>query len=173
MTVGSGLDGVARWPEWPLAGFGFLLHFAWEMMQVPWFEGMTEASHGDVVWLCTRATVGDVVIALSAFWVACLAARDRHWIQQARRKPFLVMLFTGVVMTLAFEWLATGLLERWRYAEVMPVVPIIGVGLTPLLQWLLLPPLIVWLSRRHMLGSGNLATQHATGRFGQTGSHDS
>ncbi len=57
-----------KFPELPLAGFGFLLHFAWEMLQVPWFDGMLAASHGTVVWLCTRATFGDVVILLVAFW---------------------------------------------------------------------------------------------------------
>lgn len=160
---------VGRWPEWPLAGFGFLLHFAWEMMQVPWFEGMTEASHGAVVWLCTRAALGDVVIALAAFWVACLVARGRQWIMQARRRPLLVMLLTGVVVTLAFEWLATGPLERWQYAGEMPVVPVVGVGLTPLLQWLLLPPLMVWLSRRHVLGSMILAARDTRGRYRHTG----
>lgn len=172
MTHGSGRTGPVCWPEWPLAGFGILLHFAWEMMQVPWFEGMTEASHGAVVWLCTRATLGDVVIGLAAFWIACVVAGDRQWIVQGRRTPLLVMLFTGVVVTLAFEWLATGPLERWQYAEPMPIIPIVGVGLTPLLQWLLLPPLIVWLSRRHMIGSGILSMSRAGDRLGQAGSHD-
>lgn len=144
-----------RMPELPLAGFGFLAHFAWEMMQVPWFAGMLEAPHGTVVWLCTRATLGDVVILLIAFWIASLMVRNRHWMLAAGwRKPLLVMVATGMLITIAFEWLATGPLDRWTYGESMPVVPLIGVGLTPLLQWIILPPLIVWLARRHTAGSG-------------------
>ena len=42
-------------PELPLAGFGFLAHFVWEMLQVPWFIGMADAPHGSVVGLCLRA----------------------------------------------------------------------------------------------------------------------
>ncbi|WP_205527550.1 hypothetical protein [Halomonas sp. JS92-SW72] len=34
----------------------------------------------------------------------------------------------------------------------MPTLPLLGTGLAPLLQWLLLPPLIVWLARRQLLG---------------------
>lgn len=143
----------AKFPELPLAGFGFLLHFAWEMMQVPWFEGMLEASHGTVVWLCTRATFGDVVILVVAFWGACAAVGQREWLIEGRRFPAIVTVGTGVLITVVFEWLATGVLERWSYADNMPVVPGMGIGLTPLLQWLLLPPLALWLTRKHILGS--------------------
>jgi hypothetical protein len=32
----------------------------------------------------------------------------------------------------------------------MPVVPLLEVGLSPLLQWIVLPPLIVWFVRRQL-----------------------
>ena len=48
------------------------------------------------------------------------------------------------------ERLATGPLERWAYAERMPVIPLLEVGLSPLLQWIVVPPLIVWLVRRQL-----------------------
>ncbi|WP_162899861.1 hypothetical protein [Halomonas sp. JS92-SW72] len=47
---------------------------------------------------------------------------------------------------------ATVLQDRWQYGELMPTLPLLGTGLAPLLQWLLLPPLIVWLARRQLLG---------------------
>lgn len=143
----------SRIPELPVAGFGFLLHFVWEMLQIPWFAGMLTASHGTVVWLCTRATGGDVAILLAGFWVGSLAAgRHRDWLVAGERLPAAIVILTGVAVTVVFEWLATGTLDRWQYAEAMPVVPALGVGLAPLAQWLLLPPLILWLARRHILG---------------------
>lgn len=142
-----------RLPELPLAGFGFLTHFIWEMLQVPWFSGMMEASHGAVVWLCTRATGGDVLILLAGFWLASIICGHRRWLLQGERKPAVIMIVTGIVVTVVFEWLATGPLDRWSYADSMPVIPLVGIGLAPLLQWLLLPPLILWLARRHMLGT--------------------
>ncbi len=39
-------------------------------------------------------------------------------------------------------------LGRWAYAERMPLV--LGVGVTPLLQWVLVPPLPLWLARRYL-----------------------
>tara|TARA_R110002110_G_scaffold12718_3_gene60868 strand:+ start:27530 stop:28072 length:543 start_codon:yes stop_codon:yes gene_type:complete len=148
-----------RFPELPLAGFGFLTHFAWEMFQIPWFTGMAEAPHGSVVWLCTRATGGDVMILLVSFWLSSVICGHRQWLINGDRKPVVILVVTAMAITIFFEWLATGPLDRWEYADSMPIVPVIGVGLAPLLQWLVLPPLIVWLTRRHMLGATALRSE--------------
>ena len=165
MRAGEGFarrrESMSTWsqrvPELPVAGFGFLLHFVWEMLQVPWFTGMLEASHGSVVWLCVRATLGDVLILLAAFWTGSAVVRERGWLVTTRRVPAVVTVATGLVITVIFEWLATGALGRWNYADSMPLVPVVGIGLTPFLQWLLLPPIILWLARIHILGSTALA----------------
>jgi hypothetical protein len=36
------------------------------------------------------------------------------------------------------------------------VLPLLGTGLAPLLQWLLLPPLALGLSRNHLLGAAHI-----------------
>jgi hypothetical protein len=33
----------------------------------------------------------------------------------------------------------------------MPLIPLLEVGLTPLLQWMIIPPLIILLVRHHLL----------------------
>ncbi len=53
---------------------------------------------------------------------------------------------TGLLLTIVFELLATKYLDRWQYSDLMPVLPYLEVGLVPLLQWLALPPLSLWLS---------------------------
>lgn len=58
------------------------LHFFWEMAQVPFFSGMANASHWDVVWLCTRATIGDANIAFSAYALVALYVKNWFWIIQ-------------------------------------------------------------------------------------------
>jgi hypothetical protein len=55
-----------------------------------------------------------------------------------------------VVITIVMERLSTGPLGRRAYAERMPIVPLVDVGLSPLLQWIVLPPLIVWFVRRQL-----------------------
>ena len=132
-----------RFPELPLAGFGFLTNFVWEILQVPWFTGMAEASHGSVIGLCIRATGGDIRILLASFWLSSIICGHRQWLLKGGQKPAGILIITALVVTIILEWLATDPLERWAYTDSMPMIP--------LLQWLLLPPLIMWLTRRHML----------------------
>ena len=59
------------------------------------------------------------------------------------------MLVLGPAYTMFSEWLNTTLL-RWSYSELMPTLNLgaIEIGLSPLLQWLFLPPLTLHLARR-------------------------
>lgn len=132
--------------------FGFLTHFVWEMFQVPLFAGMAEAPHSSVVWLCIRATVGDVLILLTSYWFSSMVCGHRQWLLEGDRKPAITLVSTALIVTIVMEWLATGPFDRWEYADSMPTIPLVGIGFAPLLQWLLLSPLIMWLSRRHILG---------------------
>jgi hypothetical protein len=122
------------------------------MFQVPLFAGMAEASHGSVVWACIQAAGGDVLILLASFWMASIVCGSRQWLIAGERKPAVALIITALIVTIILERLATGPLERWVYADSMPIIPFLNVGVAPLLQWLLLPPLIMWLTRRHVHG---------------------
>lgn len=139
--------------EFAIALFSFLLHFVWEMWQIPLYEGMLEISHWEGVAFCTRAAAGDVLIALVAFWGAAAVSSDRLWLLSPDPIHWCTFLTTGVVITATVEFLSIDILGRWAYAETMPTVPIIGTGLSPVLQWLVLPPIVLWLSKRHLSAS--------------------
>lgn len=141
-------------PEFNVVLFALLLNFPWEFLQVPLFDGMPQARHWDAVKACARAAVGDAAIALAAFGVVAFAERSRAWVMQPRWRSALTFTGFGVFVTAVIERLAlSGLwVERWEYSSLMPVVPGLGVGLSPLMQWLLLPPLLLWLVRRQLAG---------------------
>lgn len=140
-------------PELPVASFSFLLHFVWEFVQVPAFAGMAGMGHWEAIKLCLSATIGDVGFALTAFWVASLAARSRYWVLKPGRLLIGIFLAVGILLTVGFEYYYTSVSLRWAYSDLMPLVPPFGTGLTPILQWLIVPPIVVWLSRRHLLGA--------------------
>ena len=119
------------------------------MLQSPLYSSLRDASHPEAVWMCTRATVGDVATGLAAYASGALAQRDRLWILHPRARGWLAYLLAGLAITVVFEALGTGPLRRWTYGPQMLTLPILGTGLSPLLQWLLIPPLAVWLTRRH------------------------
>jgi hypothetical protein len=137
-----------RTPEFNVVVFSFLLNFVWEIWQMPFFRGMAEQSHWLGVKGCTQATFGDAGIALAAFWITALIAGTRGWIMQSSRSRIAIFIGVGLVATITLEALATGVLERWAYSDAMPRLPILGTGLTPVVQWLVIPPLVLWFVRR-------------------------
>jgi hypothetical protein len=139
-------------PEFAVAGFSFLLHFVWEFIQVPAYGGMAETSHQVGVLVCSLATIGDVGIALAAFLAASAAARSRNWLLAPALGPFGLFLAVGLGLTVALEYYHTNISLRWSYSDLMPLIPPFGTGLFPLLQWVVIPPLVIWLAGRHIRG---------------------
>jgi hypothetical protein len=142
-----------RWlnvPEWNVGIFSFLLSFIWEIQQMPFYQVSNEFSCFARTRNCTLATVGDVGISLTAFWVVAALAKSRQWVQRPSRKQVVIFTLVGVVITVVFEALATGSLGRWEYAESMPTIPFLGTGLVPLSMWLLMPPLTIWFVKRQL-----------------------
>src|SRR5712692_9427739 len=135
-------------PETNVAIFSFLLNLVWELAQIPLFSGMARAEHWTALPVCTRATLGDVVIAETAFCVVALRAGSRRWILRAGPATMASFVTVGIVITIILEYLGTHVLGRWIYAATMPVVPVMYVGLSPLLQWIIVPPIVVWFTRR-------------------------
>lgn len=154
-ATGTGARPAGLWeaPELPVAFFSFLLHFVWEFVQVPVFADMAEMAHWEAIKLCMSATFGDVGFALTAFWVASIAARNREWLLGPARLPIVIFVGVGIALTVGFEYYYTNVSLRWTYSDAMPLVPPFGTGFSPLMQWLILPPLVIWLTRRHLLGA--------------------
>ena len=149
---------VTRNPEFNLVVFALLLNFPWETLQAPLFVGMGEAPYSEAIRGCLRATLGDVVIMLLAYWIVSLTIRNRRWVLAPRAAHLTGFIALGVLITAVIEWLATRghWIGSWSYSAGMPVVPGVGIGLSPLLQWVIVPPLVVWFVRRQLLlGSGD------------------
>jgi len=53
------------------------------------------------------------------------------------------MVLTAIVLGVAYttwsEWLNVEVWRNWSYTATMPVLPWIGTGLVPVLQWLVVP----------------------------------
>jgi hypothetical protein len=63
-----------------------------------------------------------------------------------------VFLFTafGIGYTIFSEIKSVTIKDFWGYSDLMPVIPFIGVGVVPLIQWIVIPPLIVFFVRRQL-----------------------
>lgn len=117
--------------------FFVALHFGWEMAQSRWFSSMDGLPFWKATSLCARATLGDLTITAISFAFAAAAGRSVQWPANRRYGfPAVIFVLTGLLITAGYEMFALSS-GRWQYSEEMPVVG--GVGLLPLLQWLLIP----------------------------------
>jgi len=146
------LEAATRLPELNVVVFALLLNFPWEFLQVPLFEQMPDAPHWEAVKTCSQATLGDAAIMLAAYWAVAAVRGSRTWIAKPDTAGVALFAMLGVLTTAIIERLAlAGLwIDSWTYSAAMPVVPGIGVGLSPLLQWVVLPPLVVWFVKRQI-----------------------
>ena len=130
-----------------LALWALGLNFAWEMLQGGLFVGMTAMPWWEATKLCAKASLGDAAMILLAYEAVAIAARDRRWIFAANALKLTAYAAMAAFLGLALEWYSLRL-GRWRYGSWMPVDPLLGLGLGPLLQWVFLPLSSLWMARR-------------------------
>ena len=143
-------------PEFGVAVFALLLNFPWEILQVPLFVGMASAPYADAIMGCIQATLGDVLITLLGYGAVALATKNRRWLLAPSGGQVAAFIGVGLSITVLIEWLATNgrWVKSWAYSTSMPLLPGTGIGLTPLLQWIVVPLLVLWFVQRHSAGRG-------------------
>ena len=156
------LRGWSASPEFNLAVFALLLNFPWEVLQAPLFKGMATAPHSAVVGACLQATFGDMAIMLLAHASVAVVTQRRFWILVPSRLEVSGFVAVGVGITAMIEWLATRghWFQSWAYSPRMPVIPGIEVGLSPLLQWVIVPLVSLWFVRRQSVRVAAVAEQN-------------
>lgn len=126
----------------------YALHFAWEMGHASLFTPMDRLPYRTATAWCARAAGWDVVIGIAAYLAAALAARRLLWIRERTWLPVAIYFAVGLGVTIAIERWALSF-GRWQYVEAMPTIA--GIGLSPLLQWIGVPAVILavvrWLTR--------------------------
>jgi YHS domain-containing protein len=139
-------------PELRFAAWGFAFNAFWEAAQSPLYADRG-GSVRYLVWSRLHCALGDILILLGCFWIVALFWRGRGWIAAGRLAPRLVFVALGLAYTAASELLHTRLFLSWAYAPEMP--RIFGVGLAPILQWLIIPSVLLFmLAPSRALASG-------------------
>lgn len=124
---------------------------------------MANAPHWEAIRTCTRATVGDAAIMLASYWLVTATAHTRWWVLKPRAAQLVGFTAAGVIITIVIEHFAVRSTDAdwgWRYATMMPTVPVIGTGLAPPVQWTLLPPVTTWFVMRQLGHIGRPSGAH-------------
>lgn len=128
------------------AGIAFALNLAWEFVQLPLYAIFSAGTPTEIAFAIAHCTVGDVLIAISSFVFGLIATRRADWPMSRPLLGGVVAILFGVSYTAFSEWRNVYETGSWSYAPAMPLL--FGIGLAPLLQWIVIPPLgIAWLRR--------------------------
>jgi hypothetical protein len=126
-----------------------VLNTAWEFVQCPLLYDMWTWGFGRAALWMWGAILGDVVIVMGVAYLAFLIVGTRHMVPPDR-KGWTALLAVGVVASVSLEWMAK-VLDLWSYSALMPTFSLFDytVGLSPVLQVMLLPTLSVYLATRN------------------------
>ena len=123
------------------AGFAFALNFVWEIAQLPLYTIFATGTPKEIAFALAHCTVGDVLIAVSSFVLGLFATRRADWPMSRLLLGGAVAILSGLAYTVFSEWRNVYQTGGWSYAPAMPLL--FGIGLAPLLQWIVIPPLCI------------------------------
>ncbi|MBI4365477.1 MAG: hypothetical protein HY543_01520 [Deltaproteobacteria bacterium] len=142
---------------WLIAIRHFLLSAAamnllWEFAQIPLYTIASTGSGREIVFAVLHCTGGDILISTAVLVFVLLVAGHRDWPRQGFGRVAVLTIVVGLGYTVFSEWLNTEIRGSWAYAGWMPRLPLIGTGLAPLLQWIVVPALAFRWTRRTTCG---------------------
>lgn len=117
-----------------------ILNFPWERAQ----SRLYIMADGTAIpwWHCAFASVGDGLLVLLMFWAGRVVFGHSAWFDHPGLRGYLLLAVTGLVTIIPLEWMMMSRMKWWSYTSQMPLIPGIAVGVSPVAQMLLLPPLI-------------------------------
>lgn len=123
------------------------LNFLWEVAQLPLYTIWNTASIEEIAFDVVHCTIGDLLIAISVLLVALFFVGS-EWPNERRthRCVAILTITSGVGYTIFSEWLNVTVRQSWAYSDWMPVLPFLGTGLSPTLQWIVIPIAAFWWS---------------------------
>lgn len=127
-------------------GVSLAAHLGWEVLQLPLYTLWSTGTLRQQAFSVLHCTLGDVMIAGLALLVALSLFGRTEWPAAGARHVYLASLMLGIGYTIYSEWLNVSVRGSWSYAESMPVIPMLGTGLTPLLQWIVVPTAALWIA---------------------------
>lgn len=130
-------------------------NLVWEFGQMPLYTLWQSGTRREIALAALHCTAGDVSIAAGALALGLGCAAAPGWPEIRFIPVLLVATVFGVSYTVYSEHLNVVARHAWAYAPAMPVLPGLGTGLAPLLQWLLVPPLALLWARGRSAASIN------------------
>jgi len=130
-------------------GFILAANLVWEVVQLPLYTIWRNGTLGEIAFAVVHCTGGDLLIATAALTGSLVLLGRPDWPAERHHAVAGMAIASGIAYTIFSEWLNTKVRGSWAYTELMPVLPLFDVGLSPVAQWIVIPIAGFWLARRH------------------------
>lgn len=137
---------------WQWALLALVFHLLWEVGQLPFYTLWGNGNAWRIALYVMHCALGDVMIATLSYLAVVLAWRQVDWPRQRPWAGGTMLVALGLGYTVFSEWYNVYRVGAWAYADIMP--RILGIGLTPLVQWLVVPVAMLMLVRRASIRGG-------------------
>lgn len=133
-----------------VAVLAFLLNFAWELIQMPLYERSSFSM--DHVVFCALGSVADAIMVLLLYFGLAFIFNNPLWIEHLKWQRIVLAILIGGTGAILGEIRHLSL-GSWAYADSMPIIPVVNVGISPVLQFMTLPFLSYFFSFYYMESS--------------------
>lgn len=116
-----------------------ILHLGWETLQLPLYAIWSTGTLGGIAFAILHCTAGDLMIASLSLLVGLVAVGSLSWPAERFIPVMATTIVIGIGYTVYSEWLNIVVRKTWEYSELMPTLPVLGTGLSPLMQWVIVP----------------------------------
>ncbi|GAA0178297.1 hypothetical protein SH2C18_13720 [Clostridium sediminicola] len=123
----------------------FIFHSIWEYWACTIFYGMdTTVLTSPLMW---SAIFGDIMTTIILYLLLSLTNKSFNWIiNKWQLKEYIIIILYSLFLSFYFEISAlyTG---RWSYSNNMPLLPSTNIGIIPVIQFLILLPLTLYITK--------------------------
>lgn len=113
-----------------------VLNFVWEMLQMPLYENFSFS--GTTTVFCLLASLGDAVMILIIYFIGSALFKSYSWFFRLNLKTIIYIALAGLTLSVSGELIALNL-NLWNYSSLMPRLFFTSIGLSPVLQMIILP----------------------------------
>lgn len=123
------------------------LHFLWESFHIRLYGGYEHLSPylPTTLW----ATFADIAYVIGAIVFVSLLKGNVRWLFRPQWNEYAGLAIAGFCIAVFVEYKAF-VFGKWYYLDTMPIIPWLDIGVSPILQMVILLPFGVFLANRIM-----------------------
>lgn len=127
--------------------FMAILNLIWETAQMPLYTVWLTGTRREIAYAIIHCMVGDILIAGFSLGVAIALLGRQAWPANRYHLVAVASIIVALGYTVFSEWWNVEIRQAWAYRDIMPRLPGLGTGLSPVVQWLFVPAVAFWLAR--------------------------